>query len=105
MRPTRRYPPAYRTASIALVHQELAAHSSQWAAIRAIAAQLGISAETLRTWVHQADIDAGRSPGVTTEERRLRRENARLASTITKLAGQTGRPARGRGSTAVAQQP
>ena len=47
---------------------------------RAIAADLGISTETLRQWLKQADLDAGvRRDGLTTSEReelaRLRREN------------------------------
>ncbi|MFJ6565238.1 transposase [Streptomyces sp. NPDC091412] len=47
------------------------------------AANLGIgSAETMRTWVRKAEVDAGRRPGVTSEEaaeiKRLRAENAEL---------------------------
>lgn len=34
-------------------------------AIRRIADQLGIHPEALRTWVRQAEIDAGEAPGVT----------------------------------------
>ena len=45
-----------------------------------IARDLGLTAETLRIWLKQDDLDAGRrSDGLTTEEgeelRRLRREN------------------------------
>jgi transposase-like protein len=44
-----------------------------------LSADLGISDQTLRNWLHQADIDAGRREGLTTEERaelvRLRRAN------------------------------
>lgn len=49
---------------------------------RRIAQQLGISYETLRKWVHQAEIDGGLKPGTTSEQleelRRLRKENAEL---------------------------
>lgn len=48
-----------------------------------IASDLGISDQTLRNWLRQADIDAGRREGLTTEERaelvRLRRANRVLA--------------------------
>jgi transposase-like protein len=43
-----------------------------------IAADLGISDSCLRNWVAQADVDDGRRPGLTTDERaelvKLRRE-------------------------------
>jgi transposase len=52
--------------------------------MRKVAADLGMSQETLRGWVNQAKIDRGEGPpgALTTEERqeltRLRRENAQL---------------------------
>jgi transposase len=36
--------------------------------IAKIAADIGISESCLRNWLHQADIDEGRSEGLTTEE-------------------------------------
>ena len=44
-------------------------HASQWAAIGSIAAKIGCTAETLRSWVRQAERDRGQRPGPTTEER------------------------------------
>jgi transposase len=44
-------------------------HGSQWAAIQSVASKIGCTAETLRRWVRQAEIDYGRRAGLTTEER------------------------------------
>jgi transposase len=68
-------------------------YETEFAAIKAVAAKLAIgSAETLRKWVRQAEVDAGARPGVTTEEsaelRRLRAEvrELRRANEILKAA-------------------
>ena len=57
-------------------------HPSQWAAIRSVAEKIGCAAEVLRRWVRQAERDAGRRPGLTTDERQrlkqLERENFEL---------------------------
>jgi len=57
-------------------------YSSQWTAIVSIASKIGCSAETLRTWVRQAEIDTGRRGGLTSDERarmkELERENREL---------------------------
>ena len=57
-------------------------YSSQWSAICSISEKIGCTAETLRKWVRRAERDAGRRPGLTTEERErlkvLERENREL---------------------------
>jgi transposase len=57
-------------------------HGSQWAAIQSVASKIGCTAETLRRWVRQAEIDHGSRAGLTTSERerlkQLERENREL---------------------------
>ena len=87
------YPPELRERAVRMVAEVRPEYPSDWPAICAVASRLGIgSAETLRKWVRQAEVDAGTRPGVTTEEpaeiRRLKRENAELrrANEILKAA-------------------
>jgi transposase len=68
-------------------------YESEYAAIRSIAAKLGIATpETLRQWVRQAEVDSGQRAGVSSEEsaeiRRLRAEvkELRRANEILKAA-------------------
>ncbi len=77
-----RYSPEVRERSVRLVQEQGPAHGSQWAAIQSIAGKVGCTAETLRRWVRQVERDAGRRPGLTTEEQQrmktLERENREL---------------------------
>lgn len=87
------YPPELRDRAVRMVAEIRPNYEHEYAAITAVARKLGIgTAETVRKWVRQTEIDRGRRPGVSTEEsaelRRLRRENAELrrANEILKAA-------------------
>ena len=80
----KQYPRELRERAVRLVAEHRGEYETEYAAIRSVAAKLGVStAETLRKWVRQAKVDGGQRPGVSSEEsaeiRRLRRENAELA--------------------------
>jgi transposase len=68
---TPHYPPEFKAEAIRLVR-------SSGRSIPQIAKELGISDNSLRTWVKQAQIDQGEREGLTTDEReelrKLRRE-------------------------------
>ena len=88
-----KYPEELRERAVRMVAEIAPQYGSQWAAICAVADKLGVGApETVRTWVRRAEVDAGKRPGVTTEEaeelKRLKRENAELrrANEILKAA-------------------
>src|SRR5919199_1738100 len=87
-----RYSSEFRDRAMRLVAEARPEHDTEWAAITSVAHKLGVSSETLRKWIRQAEVDAGRRPGISTEEsaelKRLRRENAELrrANEILKAA-------------------
>ena len=77
-----RYSPEVRERAVRLVAEHRDAYPSEWAAFTSIAAKLGMTPETLRTWVRRAEVDEGRRPGLTTDERQklktLEKENREL---------------------------
>ena len=69
-----RYSPEVRERAVRMVREHGGEHSSQWAAIQAIAPKLGCTSETLRRWVRQAERDTGHRAGLTTDERQRLKE-------------------------------
>ena len=63
------YSPEVRERTIRLVFEQQDQYSSQWAAITSIAKKAGMTAETLRSWVRQAERDSGGRPGLSTDEK------------------------------------
>ena len=86
------YPREVRERAVRMVFEHRGEYDSQWAAITSIAQKFGMTAETLRGWVRQAEVDDGQRPGTTTAEaeriRELERENRELrrANEILKAA-------------------
>jgi transposase len=65
-----------------MVLQHEGEYGSQWEAIRSIAEKIGCSAESLRKWVRQSEVDGGRRSGLSSEQqarmKELERENREL---------------------------
>ena len=71
-----------RERAVRLALDGIEQHGSKWASIKSVAAKMGFHPETLRAWVKQFEIDNGKAPGLTTDERtrlkQLERENFEL---------------------------
>ena len=100
------YPPELRERAVRMVAEVRPEYPSDWPAMVAVAKRLGIgSAETLRKWVRQAEVDGGTRRGVTSEEsaevrklraevRELRRANEILKAASAFFAAELDRPQR-----------
>ena len=69
------YPPEFRREAVEL-------YKRSGRPLREIAVDLGVSTETLRMWVGQADVDGGRREGLMSEERQELRELRRKVRTL-----------------------
>jgi transposase-like protein len=65
-----------------MYQEQQSQHTSSWAALRSIADKVGCTAETLRKWVKQHEIDHGLRDGLSSSDRerlrQLERENREL---------------------------
>jgi transposase len=99
---TRRYSPAEKERAVRAVFQLRKELGTAHGTVGRVAGQLGIGVESLRSWVHQAEIDAGVAPGVSSEQaarireleqevRELRRANQILKSASAFFAAELDR--------------
>ncbi|EIF42689.1 transposase IS3/IS911 family protein [gamma proteobacterium BDW918] len=49
-------------------------HSSRWAATQSVAAKIGCTPETLRTWINKIEVDSGTKPGVSSDQLKRTKE-------------------------------
>ena len=100
------YPPELNQgAAVRMVEESFDRGDQRFGTVTRIAGQLGVGPESLRKWVHQAEIDRGTRPGTTSEEARriaelerenkeLRRANEILRSASAFFAAELDRPQR-----------
>jgi len=99
------YPPELKERAVRMVEESFDRGDQRFGTVTRIAGQLGVGPESLRKWVHQAEIDRGTRPGTTSEEARriaelerenkeLRRANEILKSASAFFAAELDRPQR-----------
>ena len=78
----RQYPPELRERALRMVEEAIAESGERYGVPTRVARQLGINVETMRLWIRQAEVDAGKRVGTTSEDKRriaeLEKENREL---------------------------
>jgi transposase len=89
-----RYPDEVRERSVRMVFEYQHEYPSQWKAIESIGEKLDVHRETLRTGSRRAEVDEGRRPGLSSDDRQrlkdLERENKELRRANEILKGGVG---------------
>jgi len=77
-----RYSPEFRERAVRMYQEQRSQYPSMWAALSSVSGKVGCTAETLRKWVKQTEIDQGERDGLSSSEREqlkeLKRENREL---------------------------
>ena len=81
-----KYDRKVKTKAVRLVREHRDEYETEWEAMKAISTRLGMSTETLRKWVRQAEINEGQGrgddPPASQQLRELRKKNRELEETI-----------------------
>jgi transposase len=91
-RTNNRYPPELRERAVRMVYETVAQTGQRHGAIATVAKQLGIGRESVSHWVNRKEVDDGKRPGLSTDDKQrlleLERENVELrrANEILKAA-------------------
>jgi transposase len=82
MAQSKKFSKEVRERAVRVVFEHESRYGARWETVRSIAAKIGCSAEALRKWARQAEIDACHRDGVPSDERtrmkELERENFEL---------------------------
>jgi len=88
----KKYSREVRERAVNLFFEHRGEYPTEWSAMRSIADKLGMSPETLRTWIRRSEVNSGKRDGITTdqaaENAQLKKENRELrrANEILKAA-------------------
>jgi transposase-like protein len=92
MKRATKYSPEVRERAVRMIHEHRGDYLSLWATVESIAPKIGCTPSTLLDWFKRSEVDSGKRPGVTTDERErmkaLEREvkELRRANEILRLA-------------------
>ena len=89
----KKYDDDFRARAVRLVTDHAGEYDTRTACVTAVAKRLGVSYESLRRWINQAEVDGGVRDGVPSEiareNRELKRKNRELEETIEILKAAT----------------